>query len=388
MMNMRKFLLAITGLIILGIVLIPCTQAQDNTRAGLRKYTDPDSINPSEIDISDFIAEDMGALKFAADMAYRKEEYLEAAGIYLYMVNRNTDDSDSYYKIAACYSYLGMFDYAINFLVLAVNAGYVDFDMIKEDEAFSALKNNSITKSRFRELIAYGDNFGETKYFKVTKLEKCLLFLPPGYDPDREYPLVIGLHGNGSNPYLFSELWKHIKDEGVIYVVPQSPYNYATRGGTLTQQYSWSIISRERTLWEIADPFITDYLSEIALGICKEYNVGKKILFGFSQGAGFGYAGGIRYHEIFDGLICFGGRLPDPEEYPWFLSSHDLEANNDLKVFIAHGTNDQAIGVSEARKSNRILRKNGYTTRLEIFEGGHHVPGDVLREGIRWILED
>lgn len=373
------FLLIITGILTFGNVSMTDVFAQINNTSLLKRYTTPDSINPLDININEFLAEDMASLKFAADMAYEKEEYIEAARIYLYMVNRNTDDSDSYYKIAACYSQLGMADYAINFLVLSVNAGYIDFDNIKNDEVFSALKNNPGTKERFTELTKYGDRFGETKYYKVTKLEKCLLFLPPDYDPGIKYPLIIGLHGNGSNPYLFSDLWRYIKDEGVIYAVPQSPYNYTTRGGTLTQQYSWSIISREKSLWEIADPLVGDYLVEIATGISKEYNIGKKIIFGFSQGAGFGYTGGIKYHEIFNGIICFGGRLPDPEEYPWFLSSDDLTANNDIKIFIAHGKTDQAISTSEGRRANRILRKNGYITQLDIFEGGHYVPGVVLR---------
>lgn len=388
-MNKHKltFLLIITGILIFGIVTLPVAKAQDNSKSYLKRYAAPDSINPLNININDFLAEDLESLKFAADMAYKKGEYLEAARIYLYMVNRNTDDADSYYKIAACYSQLGMKDHAINFLVLAVNAGYFDFDRIEDEKAFSILKNNPGTKARFRELIKYGDNFGEIRYYKITKLEKCLLFLPPDYDPDKQYPLIIGLHGNGSNPYLFSALWEHIKDEGVIYAVPQSPYNYTTRGGTLTQQYSWSIISRVKSLWEIADPLVNEYFINVARGISEEYKISKKILFGFSQGAGFGYAGGIKYNEIFDGIICFGGRLPDPEEYPWFLSSDDLKSNNDLKIFIAHGTTDQAIDVSEARRSSRILRKNGFSTRLEIFEGGHYVPGDVLRKGIRWILE-
>ena len=383
-----KFLLLITGILLSGIASPPGALAQGNNKTYLKKYSAPDSINPLDININEFLAEDLGVLKSAAEMAFRREEYLEAARIYLYMVNRNTDDCDSYYQIAACYSQLGMVDYAINFLVLAVNSGYVDFDMIENDKAFNILRNNPATASRYRELIAYGDNFGQTKYFKVTKLEKCLLFLPPDYDPGKKYPLIIGLHGNGSNPHLFSDLWRYMRDEEVIYAVPQSPYNYTTRGGTLTQQYSWSVISRERSLWEIADPLVTEYYANIALDIGKEYNTGKIILFGFSQGAGFAYAGGIKYHEIFNGIICFGGRLPDPDEYPWFLSSGDLEANNNLKIFIAHGTADQMIGVSEARKSNRILKKNGCTTRLEIFEGGHYVPGDVLREAIKWIINE
>jgi len=366
-------------------VSLPSLVAQNKSGESLKRYADPDAIDPLNINFDEYYAEDLSPLRFAADMAYEKKEYLKAAKIYLYIVNRNTDDADSYYKIAGCYSQLGMAEYAINFLILAVNAGYYDFSKIKSDETFSILRKNPETDATFEELIKYGDKFGQTRYYKVTKLEKCLLFLPDDYDPDKQYPLIIGLHGNGSNAYLFSDLWKYIKDEGVIFAVPQSPYNYATQGGRYTQQCSWSIISNNKNLWEVADPLMIEYFLDITRGISAEYNISKKILFGFSQGVAFAYAAGIKYHDVFDGLICFGGRLPDPGEYPWFLSAADLKSNNDLKIFIAHGTKDPAINPSEARKSNRILKENGYKTRLEIFEGGHYVLGDVLREGLRWI---
>lgn len=389
-MNKHKFTRTVimSGILLLGIFSVQGVRAQVQKYPRLQKYPTPDSINPLNINIGDFLAEDLGAIKIAADMAYRREDYLEAARNYLYMVNRNTDDPDSYYQIAACYSQMGMFDYAIDFLILAVNAGFVNFDMIANDKVFTGLRNNRATTSRLQELISYGAVYGETRYFEVTKLEKCLVFLPPGYDPERAYPLVIGLHGNGSNPHLFSDLWKDIRGEEVIFAVPQSPYAYSTRGGKLTQQYSWSIISQEEALWEKAYPLIIEYFAAIARGIRKDYKTVKTILFGFSQGAGFGYAGAIKHHDIFDGLICFGGRLPDPDEAPWFLNSGDLDANNDLKVFIAHGSADQAINVSEARRSNRILKKHAYTTKMVIFEGGHYVPGEVLRQGIGWILEE
>ena len=109
---------------------------------------------------------------------------------------------------------------------------------------------------------------------------------------------------------------------------------------------------------------------------------------GFSQGAAFTYATGIRYHDVFDGLICFGGRLASVEDYPWFLSEQELAGNNELRIFIAHGSSDPAIGSSEGRKSYRLLKKHGYNTKFHLFEGGHEVPRDILREGITWILSE
>ena len=169
-MNKHKltFLLIIAGILTFGIVSLQDTLAQENIKSSLKRYTDPGSINPLEININEFLAEDLEALRFAADMSYNKGEFLEAARIYLYMVNRNTDDADSYNKIASCYSQLGMAEYAINFLILAVNAGYYDFSKIKSDETFSILRKNPETDARFEELIKYGDKFGQTRYFQCS----------------------------------------------------------------------------------------------------------------------------------------------------------------------------------------------------------------------------
>lgn len=225
----------------------------------------------------------------------------------------------------------------------------------------------------------------EIRYFEVLKLEKCRLFFPDDFDSGKEYPLIIGLHGNGGSSKSFSSLWPVLKKHNVIYAVPESPYYYFDRLGRPSDRFTWSIVSDSSDLWQKADPPISEYISGIARSLKKEYKITNTTILGFSQGAVFAYATGIRYNKDIDGLICFGGRLPDPEKHPWFLSRKELENNNTVKVFVAHGLYDMAISSTEGRKSYRTLKKLGYNSRLKLFNGAHEVADEVLEEAIRWM---
>ncbi len=228
------------------------------------------------------------------------------------------------------------------------------------------------------------NTYGKVRYFEVVKLESCLLFFPDNFDPDKEYPLIIGLHGNGDSAYNFSGLWSTLKKHELIFAVPESPYSYSNKYGLPTNQYTWSVVSDKKELWERADPPIIKYISDIATTLKSEYKISKTIVLGFSQGAGFAYAAGIRYNHKIDGLICFGGRIVSADKYPWFLSKTEIENNNNLKIYIAHGINDMTISSSEGRRSYRTLKKLGYNACFKTFDGGHEVPDKILDEAIEW----
>ncbi|MDT8402532.1 MAG: hypothetical protein RQ743_12625 [Bacteroidales bacterium] len=76
------FLLIITGIILYGILSVPVIHAQAKSKPNLVRYISPDSINPLDIDFNEFLAEDLGAYKIAADMApvTRPLMYLKHAG--------------------------------------------------------------------------------------------------------------------------------------------------------------------------------------------------------------------------------------------------------------------------------------------------------------------
>jgi predicted esterase len=54
-------------------------------------------------------------------------------------------------------------------------------------------------------------------------------------------------------------------------------------------------------------------------------------------------------------------------------------------VFIAHGTNDSVLPMSQTSNGIvRRLRSSGYRVTYRKFRGGHQVLPEVSREAVRW----
>jgi phospholipase/carboxylesterase len=55
------------------------------------------------------------------------------------------------------------------------------------------------------------------------------------------------------------------------------------------------------------------------------------------------------------------------------------------RVFLAHGRQDQAIGLESSLKAKARLQRLGFDVVLHEFDGGHTLPPEVLQEAQRWI---
>ena len=102
---------------------------------------------------------------------------------------------------------------------------------------------------------------------------------------------------------------------------------------------------------------------------------------------------GIQRPQLYKGIICLSGpgifeplKNPFAGEYaPDWLDEKYLEPANTLRVFISHGTEDQAVKYELGVKSKEILTSYGYDVTFYSFEGGHTIdPGD-LKQALEWI---
>lgn len=201
---------------------------------------------------------------------------------------------------------------------------------------------------------------GERVYLEATSLLPILVQLPDGYDPESEYPLIVGLHGHGGKADEFFTPAAMIARGGVIYAVPQAPYGYVSTSGL---GYSWNLRDVDDTADEQGDEVTIAYILDVVVAMRERYAVGKVFLMGFSQGGSFAYRTAIPHHERFDGLIAFGSRFnPD-----WF-DDGQLEAASHLPVFLAGGNQDSNAELEPARDA---LEPLGYDVDLYEFEGGH-----------------
>ncbi len=350
--------------------------------AGDADWTDPDSIDIYDENIGDFIDIDTSEFQKIAKEAYNAGEWEKAAKYYLAATRYNINDSNSLYNLACCYGLLGDAGLAAKYVERAVNAGFGDIGHIGWDPDFDSVREEPVFVETFERLasIAEGEDakLGDILYFDAPAFFECRIHLPDNYNPAKSYPLIVGLHGYGSNPDRFITLWERFAKRDFIYATPRGPYPFHLGAWT---GYRWSKgIPGHQLLTDRATAMTENYVANVVNGLTGKYNVDAVYLMGFSQGCAFTYMAGIKNHELFNGLICFGGWL----DIDW-LDEDTIKAANDLRVFIAHGTEDRMVEYEAGIKSRDYLESAGYDVTFHEFDGAHSVPEEALQAAEAWI---
>jgi len=173
--------------------------------------------------------------------------------------------------------------------------------------------------------------------------------IPKGYDPTRECPLLVVLHGSGVDERGF------IRESGVLV----SGLNWIAMAPQARGLSDWYQGDSGRDVFECIED------------VCKRYavNPDRIFLYGFSMGGYGAWRLGLGHAERFAGVAVASAPLRHGEE--------DLEpllaSVEHLPLFVVHGTADTSISVEEARRAVAILRKRDYPalTYLELEGAGH-----------------
>lgn len=336
-----------------------------------------------EIDISKYSNHNLRQLEINADLVYLQKSYAEAAQLFLKIADQNRDDGRIYYILSKCYAHLKKPALAADFLVIAVNNGFDDFRLIRSDKAFEGIRENVHFKSTYIDVLDFGRSTGgDIIYVDAQKMIKSRVFFPDDYDADKSYPLVVGLHGYGSNSNDLATVWKKLHKKSFIFVIPDAPYQLRIID-VKYPLYSWSMRIRDEILRTGSDQYTLRYIHAVTKEAKRKFKISKTILMGFSQGTSYAYGAGLKYAEEFDGLICFAGSFPDLNKYPGFIIEDDLKKNTHLKVYISHGKNDRT-DLKYSRNAARILKKNKYTVKLEITDLKHIISEGAFRNALNW----
>jgi predicted esterase len=342
---------------------------------------DPQKIDPYEATAGDFLDIDVDALARQGREAYDAKEYEKAARYYLAALRHDTRNATDIYNLACCYGLLGKDELAAKYLERAVKAGFTDLGHIKGDPDFDKVREKAAftaAMARIEERLKARETGAEVVHLQAPAFMKCLVHLPEGYDPDRSYTLLVGLHGLGGRADSFSSLWRYFKDEGLIYAVPETPYAF---GAGTQVGYSWT--PREEASEEVfgqAREATEQYVVDVVRELKARYNVGEVYLFGFSQGCFLTYCVGLKHPGDFDGVVCFGGWLDEE-----WIGDSQLARAKGLRAFIAHGQGDNIVEYEGGTHARDRLIENGNDVTFLGFDGGHQVPEEAVRKAIEWM---
>ncbi|MCA6067954.1 dienelactone hydrolase family protein [Chryseobacterium sp. RG1] len=191
--------------------------------------------------------------------------------------------------------------------------------------------------------------------------------------------LLILMHGFGANEEDLLPLADSFP-ENYIVITPQAPYKIGD------QNYQWYTSEKD------ADGGFGGKKEELTASITKiknlvkslqeKYNVkaDKTFIGGFSQGANMSYELGLTSPSLFRGIAVLSGTI-----FNTLKETEDKTKAGSLKIFIAHGEQDNRIPLTEAESSKKWLDAHQYQSEFHIYKGmSHYISQEEIQDLVKF----
>ena len=202
---------------------------------------------------------------------------------------------------------------------------------------------------------------------------------PDGYHAGGSYPLVILMHGYGSNMSDLAPLVPMISREGYLFAFPNAPIPMDFGLGMVG--YAWSApldadFDEDGRAENLLEAFVDDVTTRYGI------EEGRVVLGGFSQGGMMAFRHGLRHADRFPGIVALSSRLP-PQDRP----SEAGDTTLSQRVFVAHGTLDDVIHVLEGRSAHDVLSRSGYPAEYHEYDMAHQITHEVMADLSAWLKD-
>ena len=199
------------------------------------------------------------------------------------------------------------------------------------------------------------------------------LYVPEYYTPDRDWPLVMALHGGSGNGRGF--LWSWLRDarsHGAILIAP-------TATGSDTNQDA-----SNKTTWALmGDDTDSPNLARILDSVRSRWNIDSQrmLLTGMSDGGTFCYVTGFDHASPFTHLAPVSATF-----HPLMAEIADAERLRGLPIHIVHGRLDWMFPVQVARQTRDALSAAGAdVTYRELDDLSHCYPREMNAPILDWL---
>lgn len=205
--------------------------------------------------------------------------------------------------------------------------------------------------------------------------------------PETATAAVIWLHGLGADGNDFGPIIPELGEAAtrtVRYVFPHAPRIPVTINAGMVM----------RAWYDIADTDLSNRADESGVRASAriledliEQELGKGLastrilLAGFSQGGAIALHTGLRYAKPLAGILALSTYLPLEEA----ARDERHEANHDIPIFLAHGSQDPVIPLALSEHSRRFLAALGYQVECHTYPMPHAVCAEEVRDIAVWL---
>jgi phospholipase/carboxylesterase len=200
-------------------------------------------------------------------------------------------------------------------------------------------------------------------------------FLPTGYEPNYPYPLLVFLHGHGSNEESAMRLAPRVSRRNYVAISLRGPLLVGTRQDG-RGCFSWGPDGQ-------SGPLVEDYLIRAVEHTRRNVHVHSERIFlaGVCEGATLAYRFAMSYPEKIAGVIALNGLLP--RGGPLF----GLPKVRGLKVFVGHGIANAVAPMALARQDAKLLYTAGVDVKMKTYPTTHKLHPDMLKDANKWVME-
>ncbi|MCU7645810.1 alpha/beta hydrolase [Pseudomonas piscis] len=195
----------------------------------------------------------------------------------------------------------------------------------------------------------------------------------------RDQPLVIFLHGYGSNEADLFGLHERLPAT-YTYLSVRAPQTLDA------DSFQWFRRQGQGAYDGVSEDLASsaELIGRFVRAAAAKYHTepGKVVLVGFSQGAAMAYEVGLRHPQTVRGIAALSGKI-----LPLLASQLRSEPGlQRLGIFIGHGTSDQRLPYSDGVEANRLLRGLALEPQFHAYPGmGHSISEVEIQDLDRWL---
>jgi phospholipase/carboxylesterase len=198
---------------------------------------------------------------------------------------------------------------------------------------------------------------------------------------------VLILHGLGADGRDFvpvAEQFDLSSVGDIRYVFPSAPVMPVTINGGYQMPAWYDILGADLTQRQDEAGLRTSQMAIDAL-IEREKTRGipaeRIVVAGFSQGCAMALMTGLRHRERLAGIIAMSGYLPLADQ----TAAERSAANQDVPIFMAHGSRDPVVVMPRATASRDYLLSLGYPVEWHEYAMEHSVCQEEIVDMQAWL---